>query len=182
MQRNKKILKDQLQEFSKNELIEIVLKLSGRKEIYDYVRVNYTEKGYGEQSLFDETLEEIEELLYKAYKGRTPQHQACSKIKALNKRLKEFTDISKNKKLEADLLLHILEHFFGYETRFWARDHASFDYKVALLLERFIKVITQQLHPDYLVDYSDKANLFLKKIHYSSDHLQTVCDMPMKIE
>lgn len=182
MQRNKKILKDQLQEFSKSELIDIVLKLAARKEIFDFVRVNFTEKEFGEQSLFDETLEEIEELLAKPYKGRTPQHQACSKIKALTKRLKEFTDITKNKKLEADLLQHILDHFFDYEIRFWARDHASFDYKVALLLKRFIKVITQQLHPDYLVDYVDKTNEYLKKIHHSSNHLQTVYDLAMEIE
>lgn len=182
MERNKKVLKNQLQEFSKNELIDIVMKLSARKEIFDYVRVHFTEKSFGEQSLFDDTLEEIDELLHKAYKGKTPQHQACNKIKALTKRIKEFTDISKNKKLEADLLQHILTHFFDYNIRFWARDHASFDYKVALLLKRFLKIITQQLHPDYLVDYIDIANMFLKKIHYSSNHLQTVYDLPHEIE
>lgn len=182
MLRDKKLLKTQLQEFNQKELIDIISKLAAKKEIFDYVRVNYTEKEYGEQSLFDETLEDIEDILHKAFKGRTQQHQECNKIKALTKRLKEFTDISKNKKLEADLLICILTYFFSLSRKLWGREFASFDYKVALLLKRLIRVTTQQMHPDYLVDYVDKINTYLVKIHYTSDHLQTVEALPLEIE
>ncbi|MEI7503816.1 MAG: hypothetical protein WCJ61_11080 [Paludibacter sp.] len=40
----------------------------------------------------------------------------------------------------------------------------------------------KKMHPDYLIDYVDKINEFLEKLHHTSNHIQTIYDLPKTIE
>lgn len=182
MASNKAILKEQVNELSKKELVEIVIKLSAKKPNYDFLLINYLDKDGGEQSLYDEVIEDIETLCNKEYKGRTIQHQLVKRLKACSKKMTDFTASVKNKKLEADLMVYLLEIQFNQPSKVFGARFSGYDYKVGLLLKKLIALVTKKMHPDYLIDYQDKINDFLDKLHHTSNHIQTIKDLPKIIE
>ncbi len=182
MLHNKALLKAQVSELSKKELVDIVLKLSAKKTNFDFLLINYLDKDGGEQSLFDEVIENIEVLCQKEYKGRTIQHQLVKRLKACTKKMTEFTSSVKNKKLEADLMVYLLDVQFTQSSTVFGARFSGYDYKVGLLLKKLISHVSHKMHPDYLIDYQVKINDFLAKIHRSSNHIQTIKDLPESID
>ncbi|MDD4970547.1 MAG: hypothetical protein PHT07_14065 [Paludibacter sp.] len=182
MPRDKAILKAQVNELSKKELMDIVLKLAGKRYNYEYLLVNFLDKDGGEQTLYEEAKEAIDILSNKEYKGRTIQHQLVKKLNACIKRIGEFTVETKNKKLETDLVLYVLEMQFENPSKVFGARFSGYDYKVGLLLKRLINLVTKKLHHDYLIDYQDKINEFLTKLHHTSDRINTIYDLPGLIE
>jgi len=177
----KAILKEQLQQLSKQELVDVVLKLSGKRYNYEFLLVNFLDPEGGEQILFEEAKVDVYNLFYKPSSGRTIQHQLAKKLNRCTKRIKEFTVETKSKKLEADLILYVLELQFAQDLRVFGAHFSGYDYKVALLLKKLISVVTKKLHPDYFVDYQEQINDFLNKIHYTSNRINTVYDLPQEI-
>ena len=182
MSRDKAILKAQVNELSKKELVDIVLKLAGKRYNYEYLLVNFLDKDGGEQTLFEEAKEGIDILFNKEYKGRTIQHQLAKRLNACTKRIGEFTVETKSKKLETDLVLYVLEMQFANPSKVFGARFSGYDYKVGLLLKRLINLVTKKLHPDYLIDYQDQLNEFLTKLHHTSDRINTIFDLPQAIE
>lgn len=182
MVHNKALLKEQVSELSKKELVEIVIKLSAKKPNFNFLLINYLDKNGGEQSLYDEVIEDIEVLYQKEYKGRTIQHQMVKRLKASTKKLTEFTSSVKNKKLEADLMVYLLELELSQPSKVFGARFSGYDYKVGLLLKKLISLVSKKMHPDYLIDYQDKINDFLDKIHQTSNQIQTIKDLPNAIE
>ncbi|HRZ98282.1 MAG TPA: hypothetical protein P5084_12065, partial [Paludibacter sp.] len=76
MPKNKAILKEQLSQLPKKELVDMLLKLSGKRFNYEFLLVNFLDKEGGEQTLFEEAKEDIDKLSQKEYKGSTIQKQA----------------------------------------------------------------------------------------------------------
>ncbi len=182
MPRDKAILKEQLADLSKKELVDMVLKLSVKRFNYEYLLVNFLDKDGGEQTLFEETVEDIDQLCAKEYKGRTIQHQLAKKLNACTKRIREFTVETKSKKLEADLVLYVLEIQFANPSRVFGARVSGYDYKVGLLLKKLITLVTKKLHPDYRIDYVDKLNEFLDKLHHTSNRINTIKELPASID
>ncbi len=179
---NKAILKEQLAELSKKELAEIVFKLASKRYNYEYLLVNFLDKEGGEQTLFEETKEAIDKLNVKEFKGRTIQHQLVKKLNACVKRIGEFTVETKSKKLEADLIVYVLELNFSQPSTMFGARFSGYDYKVGLLLKRLINIVTKKLHPDYLIDYQDKINEYLIKLHKTSNRINTIKELPRFLE
>ena len=182
MTREKAILKEQVNELSKKELVDIVLKLAGKRYNYEFLLVNFLDKDGGEQTLFEEAKDDIDKLVEKEFKGRTIQHQLAKRLNACTKRIAEFTIETKSKKLEADLVLYVLEKQFANPPKVFGARFSGYDYKVGLLLKRLISLVTKKLHPDYLIDYQDKINDFLVKLHHTSNRINTIYDLPETIE
>lgn len=182
MPREKAILKEQLAQLSKKELAEMVLKLSAKRYNYEFLLVNFLDPEGGEQTLFEEAKDDIDRLCQKEYKGRTIQHQLAKKLTACTKRIAEFTVETKSKKLEADLVLYVLELQFANPTKAFGAKFSGYDYKVGLLLKKLITLVTKKLHPDYMMDYQDKINNFLQKIHKTSNRINTISQLPESIE
>jgi hypothetical protein len=182
MPREKAILKEQVNELSKKELVDIVLKLAGKRYNYEYLLVNFLDKDGGEQTLFEEAKEDIDKLCQKEFKGRTIQHQLVKKLNACSKRIVEFTVETRSKKLQADLVFYLLEIQFANPAKVFGARFSGYDYKVGLLLKKLISLVTKKLHPDYLIDYQDKINEYLIKIHKSSDRINTIYDLPQHID
>jgi hypothetical protein len=182
MPHDKAILKAQVNELSKKELVDIVLKLAGKRYNYEYLLVNFLDKDGGEQTLFEEAKEAIDKLCQKEFKGRTIQHQLAKKLNACTKRIGEFTVETKNKRLETDLVLYVLEMQFANPSKVFGARFSGYDYKVGLLLKRLINLVTKKLHPDYLIDYQDKINEFLTLIHNTSNRINTINELPISIE
>jgi hypothetical protein len=179
---NKAILKEQVSELPKKELVDIVLKLAGKRYNYEFLLVNFLDKDGGEQILFEEAKEAIDKLNQKEFKGRTIQHQLAKRLNACTKRITEFTVETKSKKLEADLVLYVLELQFAHAPKVFGARFSGYDYKVGLLLKRLINIVSKKLHPDYLIDYLDNINVFLTKLHHTSNRINTIYDLPKLIE
>jgi len=182
MLRNKSILKEQLNRFSKAELVEILTKISTKRFNYEFLLVKYLDPEGGEQLLFEDAKVDIEFLMQKEFKGRTLPHQMVKRLKACTNRIKNFTEETKDKKLEADLILYVLEIQFRDNSQVFGAKYSGYDYKVGLLLKRLIGLVTNKLHVDYFVDYQDKINKMLTLIHQSSNRINTIKSLPNSIE
>ncbi|MDR3651742.1 MAG: hypothetical protein P4L34_02075 [Paludibacter sp.] len=182
MVRNKILLKEQVNELSKNELVDIVLKLAAKRYNYEFMLVNFLDKEGGEHTLFEQAKEDIDMLWKKDFKGSTELKKLVKKLNACTKRIAEFTIEAKNKKLEADLVLYLLELQFSNPLKMFGAHVSGYDYKVGLLVKRLIALVTKKLHPDYFVDYQDKINEFLKRLHHSSNRINTIKELPVFLE
>jgi len=178
----KAILKEQLAQLSKKELAEMVLKLAGKRYNYEYLLVNFLDTESGEQTLFEEALEDIDLLCEKEYKGSTELKKLVKKLNACVKRINEFTIETKSKKLEADLVLYVLEIQFKNPSKTFGARVSGYDYKVGLLLKRLITLVTKKIHPDYIIDYQDKINDMLTRLHKTSNRINTIKDLPERID
>jgi hypothetical protein len=182
MSPDKTLLKEQLAQLSKKELMEMLLKLSGKRYNYEYLLINFLDPEGGEQTLFEKAKEDIDILCQKEYRGRTIQKQSVNKLNACVKRINEFTVEAKTKKMEADLVLYILELQFENPMKVFGAKFSGYDYKVGLLLKRLIKLITTKMHPDYRIDYMDKINEFLSRLHRTSNRINTIKELPEQME
>ncbi|MBP6610555.1 MAG: hypothetical protein KA206_05635 [Paludibacter sp.] len=178
----KTVLREQLRQLPKDDLVDMLLKLAGKRYNYEFLLVNFLDPEGGELTLFQEAIDDIQILWDKEFKGRTIQHQLVKRLNACTKRIKEFTVETKSKKLEADLILYVLQLQFEQSSSVFGARFSGYDYKVALLLKKLIGLVTTKLHPDYLLDYQEKINEFLTKIHHTSNRINTVFDLPKAIE
>lgn len=175
-------IKEQLSALPKNDLIAIIVKLAAKRANYDFLLVNYLDKDSGEKDLYEEARRDLDTLFRKRYKGFSEELQIANMLSACVKRINEFTEVSKNKKLEADLLLYVLEVPFSLSTNMFGTCFTQYDYKVGLLVRRLINLVTKKLHPDYLVEYKDKLNEYLTILHRTSDFNDTIYVLPKMIE
>ncbi|RLD65586.1 MAG: hypothetical protein DRI95_08370 [Bacteroidetes bacterium] len=180
MPRLNKEQKEQIRELSTISLQEIVLKMAAKdKSFFDFVNVNYLDKEAGEQELFEKTKCDLDILFSKGYKGFSRELQLANMLIACTKRLNEFTKVSKNKVFEAELLMYILELPFsvkGFGTCF-----TTYDTKTAIILRRLINLVTKKMHPDYLIEYQDKINKYLKILHSDSNHIDSIYALPESV-
>jgi hypothetical protein len=174
--------KNQIKSLSKADLEEIVIRVAGKnKEIYDFLIVNYFDTQYGEKDLFEEAQNEIRLLFIKKYKGFSEELQLAAMIEACVKRINEFQKICKNKNLEPDLILMILDEVFTHSANSLGTCFTKFDYRVGLLLKRLITLVTNKLHPDFMLEYRKKINDYLQVLHKTSTHLDFIYAMPKSI-
>ncbi len=182
MPRLSKEIKEQITNLSYTELQQIVLKIAAKeKPVYDFLLVKYLDKETGEQDLFEQTKADLDALFRKGYKGFSEQLQLANMLAACIKRINEFTKISKDKSLEADLLVYVLEVPFSLTTNLFGTCFTQYDTKVALILKRLITLVNKRLHEDYRIEYEDKINEYLQILHCTSEHIDTVYDLPKTI-
>lgn len=175
-------IKEKIQSLSKSDLEKIVVKFAGKdKSFHDYLLVNYLNKEDGEQDLFEEAKADLERLFVKRYKGFSEELQLANMLAACTKRINEFIKVSKNKNLEADLLLHVLNVPFSMSGNLFGTCFTAYDNKVANMLKRMINVVTNKLHPDYQIEYQDTINDYLNILHSRSGFLNTVYNLPKSI-
>jgi len=174
--------KEQIKNLSHKELQQIVLKLTARdKSAHDFLRINYLDKEAAEQELFDEAMADLDLLFRKRYKGFSEQLQLANMLTACIKRINAFTKVSKNKVMEVDLLMYVLEVPFSLSTNLFGTCFTKYDYKVGQIVQRVITAVTKKLHEDYHIEYQEKINGYLKILHRTSNHIDTIYDLPDSI-
>jgi hypothetical protein len=50
------------------------------------------------------------------------------------------------------------------------------------LMKRLINLLTKKMHPDYLIDYQEQVNEYLTKLHKTSNHINTIFELPLQLE
>jgi len=96
-------------------------------------------------------------------------------------KINEFTKISKNKKLEADLLLYTHKVPFLLTTNMFSTCFTQYDTKVAMIVKRLLNLVTKKLHEDFRIEYEETINNYLQILHRTSNHIDTVYYLPKAI-
>ncbi|HPE99175.1 MAG TPA: hypothetical protein PKY63_00785 [Bacteroidales bacterium] len=171
-----------IRQLSTAELQEIVLKLITKdKFAYDFVSSQYINKDFGETELFEKTKKELDLVFTKSHKGFSFQLQLANMLAECIRKINEFTKVSKNKVLEAELVLFVIEVPFSNPDKLLGTCFTTLDSKVAMLLNRLINLVTKKMHEDYRIEYVGKINRYLEILHSTSNHLDSVYKMPKKI-
>lgn len=110
-------ISSQISNLTKKELEKLVLKAASKDTTFhNYLLVNYFDKEFGEQDLFEEAKTDIDLLMKKGYKGFSEELRLANMLGACSKRITEFSKNCTNKHLEADLILHVLQIPFSLST------------------------------------------------------------------
>jgi hypothetical protein len=182
MPRLDKETKERIKKLDYKDLQDIVISLASKeKTAYDFILLNYLDKESGEQDLFEATKADLEIIFRKRHKGFSEELQIANMLGACIKRINEFTKISKNKVLEAELLMYILQIPFSLTTKMFGTCFTQYDTKVAMITKRLITIVTKKLHEDYKIEYEDKINNYLQILHRTSNHIDTVYNLPKTI-
>ncbi len=181
MPRISKNTREEIKRLNHNDLVNIVLKLAAKDKLaFDFIMVNYLDKQSGEKQLFEDTLTDLDNIYSIRHKGFSEELRLANILAASIRRVNEFTKISNNKILEANLLMYILNIPFSLSSDFFGTCFTSYDTKVAIILKRVINVVSK-LHEDYKIDYEEKINKYLKSLHQTSEHINTVYNLPHAI-
>jgi hypothetical protein len=175
-------IKEQIKGLSRKVLEEIVMKIAAKEQsVLDFIVLNYLDKETGENELYEKAKNDLNIIFRKRYVGRVEQIQLTNMLAAAVKRVNEFTKVSKNKVLEANLLLYVLNVPFSLNLNIFGTCFTSYDSKVAQILKRLITLVTTKLHPDYFADYQDIINDYLQTIRRKADFLDSVYHLPKSI-
>lgn len=175
-------IKEGIITLSKKELEKLVIKAASKdKSFYDYLFINYFNKKTGEQELYHQTKIDLDLLIRKSYRGFSEQLRLANMLSACVKRINEFAKVCKNKHLEADLIMYVLEIPFSENDNYLGTCFTALDYKTALLVKRIITLVTKKLHPDYLIQYAETLNQYLTILHKTSSHISVVYSLPKSI-
>ena len=177
------IIKENISKLSKKELEKLVLKAAAKdKSFHDYLLVNYFDKEFGEQDLFEQAKSDLSILISKRYTEFSEELQIANMLTACSKRIVEFSKVCKNKNLEADLMLYVLEVPFSMSTNSFGTCFTAFNYKVVVLLKRLLNIVQNKLHQDFMVEYKPVINQYLNILKSTCDYLEYVDALPEEIE
>lgn len=177
------MISSNISSLSKKELEKLVLKAAASDKVFhDYLLVNYFDKQYAEQDLYDQAKQDLLFLFSKNYKGFSRELQMANMLAACSKRIDQFSKVCKNKKLEADLILFVLDVPFSGGTAIFSTCFTALNYKTVLLLKRLIKIVQTKLHPDFRIEYLPVINEYLGILHRTSNYLDYVYALPETVE
>ncbi len=178
MPRLNKETKERIRKLDYKDLQDIVIALASKdKAAYDYILLNYLDKENAEEDLFEETRDDLDFLFIKEYKGYAKEAKAAHMMAACVRRINEFTKVSKNKVLEAELLLFVLRYVFSSTTTQFGTCFSQYDTKVAMMVKRLITIVTKKLPADHIIGYRDEINEYLQILHKMSS-VNTVYNLP----
>lgn len=176
------LIKEETGRLSKKDLEKLVLKAASmNKQFHDYLLVNYIDKEYGEQDLFEVAKADLNVLYRKNYKGFSEELRLANMLAACNKRIVQFGKVCKNQSLQMDLLMEVLQVPFSLSPDYYGTCFTKFNYQVYLLVKKALTLLKTKLHEDYHIQYAPELNRYLTFLHEHSSHLDYVYDMPKAV-
>ncbi len=143
--------------------------------VYEYVNNN------NNTELFENTKDEIEFIL-SIFSGRTIQKQLAKAISKSVKEINRFTKITKDKKLEADLLVFLLKIVFDNYGDCIGTCWTVFDSRVAITTNRLCNLVKNKLHYDYWIEYRSDLSSFIERLKKTSNHINTVYNISVTFD
>lgn len=176
------LFKDEIATLSKADLVKLIIKAASiNKQFHDYVIVNHVDKANGEKELYESAKHELELLFRKSYKGFSKELQLANMLAACNKRINEFAKVCKDKSLEMELIMFVLEIPFSLSTNFFTTCFTRYNQQVYLLMKKALTLLKSKLHEDYHIQFAPKLNEYLKILHRTSRHLDYIYSLPESI-
>jgi hypothetical protein len=168
-----------IEELPLADLQKLVIELARKnKEAYYYINLKHISTDESEQELFEEYRDKVVEETWGVHNRGNVQKNLAAAIGRAVKHINYFEKVTKNNKLVADLLLELLEEVFKEFSIELGTCFTAFDSKLATTTNRLYNLVTKKLHPDYMVEYREPMNKFLKILHQSCKHLDYVYGMP----
>ena len=175
-------IKSKINLLSKPDLAKLVIKAAAQsKDFYNLLIVNYLDKVNGEKDLFDQAKEDLKLLLSKSYKGYSLELVMANMLAACNKRINEFSKISKDHSLSMELIMMVLETPFALSTNHFTTCFTRYNQQVYLLIKKALTLLKNKLHEDYHIQYSPQLNEYLIILHRTSSHLDYIYSLPKSI-
>lgn len=175
-------IKTEINLLSNPDLVKLVIKAASQSEdFYNYLIVNYLDKDNGEKDLFEKAKVELNILLSKSYRGYSLELVMANMLAACNKRINEFSKISKDHSLSMDLIMMVLETPFALSTNHFTTCFTRYNQQVYLLVKKAITLLKNKLHEDYHIQYAPLLNAYLTILHRTSGHLDYVYSLPKSI-
>ena len=175
-------ISSQIKNLSRQQLEKLVLKAAAKdKSFHDYLLVNFFDKEFGEQDLFEQAKADLDILFKKRYKGFAEEEKLANMLIACSKRISAFGKICKQKNLEADLVMYVLNIPFSLPHSLFGTCFTSYDYRVGLLVAKIVNLLSKKLHEDFKLEYKDEINNYLNILHRTSNHLDTIYHLPKAI-
>lgn len=175
-------MKEAIGRLSKKDLEKLVLKAAYmNKQFRDYLLINYIDKEYGQQDLFEAANADLNLLYRKNYKGFSEELRMANMLAACNKRIVEFSKVCKNPSLQMDLIMAVLQVPFSLSPDYYRTCFSKFNYQVYLLVKKSITLLKTKLHEDYYIQYAPEINRYLAFLHEYSSHLDYVYAMPKTV-
>lgn len=175
-------IRENLSKLPRKDLEKLVLKAATQNQDFrDFLLVNYIDKEDGEKSLFEKAKADLEVLFCKSYKGFSEELRLANMLAACNKRINEFGKICKDKSLEMDLILLVLEIPFSMPGNHFATCFTRYNQQVYLLLKKAATILRSKLHPDYHIQYAPRLNQYLEIFVNASSHLDYVYTMQKSV-
>ena len=177
-----KDFKQAIEDIPVRDLQKLVMQEAAKnREFFDIITIHYVSGIEAEKEIFEETKDNtLGELYYVDDRGVLQKNLA----KAINKAVKHinhYVKVTKNKVGEAELLHSLLDEIFKNYSDELGTCWTVYDSKLAVTTNRFYNLVTKKLHEDYLIEYKEPLNDFLKTLHAKSNHLDFVYDMPNTI-
>jgi len=175
-------LKQEIKALSKPDLEKLVTKAASiSKEFSEYLLINYINKSDGEQQIFEQAKNDLEILTRKSYKGISAELKLANMFAACNKRITEFGKVCKDKSLELDLIMFVLQIPFSTSTASFGTCFTRYNQQVYLLIKKATTLLTTKLHPDYNIQYAPILNEYLNTLHKTSGHLDYIDKLPISV-
>src|SRR3990172_13178449 len=175
MPRLSKEFKEAIEEISVPDIRKLVRELAAKnQEIHELINLKYVTGKTVEQDLFEETKQKVlGEIIFMNYR-RNVQKPLAKAISRAVKHINCFVKITKNKVLEAELLLALLNEVYDNYSDKLGTCWRVFDSKLAVTTYRFQNLVTTKLHEDYLIEYKEPLNRFLRILQTKSRHLDYI--------
>jgi hypothetical protein len=175
-------ISSQIKNLSRQQLEKLILKAAANdKSFHDYLLVNFFDKEFGEQDLFEQAKADIDLLIKKSYKGYAQEEKLGNMLTGCSKRITEFGKICKQKNMEADLIMYVLAIPFSLQNSLFGTCFTNYDYRVGLLVKKMIGLLGNKLHEDFKMEYKNTINSYLNILHNTSGHVNIIYDLPKSI-
>ena len=177
-----KDFKQAIEEIPVRELQKLVKQAAaGSQEFYDKINIQYVSGKQAETEILEDMKDKVlGELFYIDDRG-IPQKNLAKAITKAVKHINHYVKVTKDKVGEAELLLCLLDEIFENYSNELGTCWTVYDSKLAVTTNRLYNLVTKRLHEDYLTEYEEPLNDFLKTLHAKSNHLDFVYDMPSTI-
>lgn len=176
------LIKQTVTLLSKKELEKLVIRAAQKHEqFHDYLLVNYADKEFGEEDLFEKAKADLEILFRKRYKGFSEELQLANMLAACLKRTSEFGKVCRNSELELRLIMEVLSIPFTLNSNMFCTCFTAYNHKVYILLRKAVTIFQKKLHEDFRLEYEARLNEYLSIMHRTSGHLNYIFNLPDKI-
>lgn len=169
-------LKNVISSLTLEEIQKLIFRFArSNKDVYDFLVYEYVNNNNNTE-LFEKAKEKIGFILL-GLSGRIIQKQLAKAIGKSIQEINRFAKITKDKKLEADLLMFLLKIVFKNYGDCFGTCWTVFDSKVGITTNRLLNLVTKKLHYDYQIEYREDINGFIKRLRETSGHIDTIFNM-----